>query len=239
MARVAKIDNAVKKQFERKEKKRKVDVRNKLIYYLIICEGEKTEPNYFKTLEKELPRNTVELEIDGVGRNTIGLVNYTIKYRNNSCRKFDRVWVVFDKDDFPDGNFDAAIIKASSKKINCAWTNEAFELWFVLHFQYMSSGLQREDYKGYLEREIRNRMGNSEYKYLKNAPDTYSILQKYGNQKQAIQWARQLKQSYTDQRYATHNPCTLVHELIEELLNPEEILKRMEYSEKQNSAGQA
>lgn len=235
MARVAKIDNAIKKRFERKENKRKVDVRNKLVYFLIVCEGEKTEPNYFRALGKKLPRNTVELEIGGVGRNTIGLVNYTIKYRNYSCRKFDRVWVVFDKDDFPDRNFDAAIIKATANKINCAWTNEAFELWFLLHFQYMSSGLKRDDYKGYLEREIRNRSGNPEYKYSKNDPDTYSILQKFGDQKQAIRWAGQLKLKYSDQRYATHNPCTLVHELIEELLNPEEFLKKMEKSENEEA----
>jgi hypothetical protein len=234
MARVAKIDNAIKKRFERNENKRKVDVRNKLVYFLIICEGEKTEPNYFKALEEELPRNTVELEIDGVGRNTIGLVNYTIKYRNNSCRKFDRVWAVFDKDDFPDSNFDSAIAKAASNKINCAWTNEAFELWFLLHFQYMSSSLKRDDYKGYLEREIRSKSGNADYKYLKNNPDTYSVLQKFGNQRQAIQWARQLKLTFTDQRYATHNPCTLVHELIEELLNPGEVLRKIENSENES-----
>ena len=72
MARVAKIDNVWKKRFEREEKKRKVDTRTKLVYFLIVCEGEKTEPNYFKELEKELPRGTVELKIEGTGRNTIG-----------------------------------------------------------------------------------------------------------------------------------------------------------------------
>lgn len=231
MARVAKIDNAVKKRFERKENKRKIDERNKLVYFLIVCEGEKTEPNYFKAFEKNLPKNTVELEIDGVGRNTIGLVKYAIEYRDNSCRKFDRVWVVFDKDDFSAGNFDAAILKASANKINCAWTNEAFELWFLLHFQYICTGLNRHDYISYLEREVRKKSGNSAYSYLKNDPGTFSVLQSFGNQSQAILWARQLKQTYTDQRYSTHNPCTFVHELVEELLNPEEVMKQIEESE--------
>ena len=228
MARIAKIDNALKKRLERRKISRKVDARSKLIYFLIVCEGEKTEPNYFRALGEKLPRNTVKLEIDGVGRNTIGLVNYAIWYRDNACRKFDRVWVVFDKDDFPDENFNAAITKGSSNRINCAWTNEAFELWFLLHFQFVNSGLSREDYKGYLEREIKIRSKNTEYKYLKNDPNTFSILQTFGNQKQAIQWAKQLKQTYVDLRFSTHNPCTLVHELIEELLHPEEILKRLE-----------
>lgn len=228
MARVAKIDNAWKKRFEREEQKRSVNTRNKLVYFLIVCEGAKTEPNYFIALEKELPRGTVELKIDGVGRNTLSLVDYTIRQRDIACRKYDRVWVVFDKDDFPEINFNNAILKASSNNIKCAWTNEAFELWFLLHFQFVNVDMKREDYKAYLEREIQKKSGNATYKYLKNDPNTFSILSIYGNQEQAIEWAKQLVQRYTDQRYATHNPCTRVHELIEELLNPQDVLRRLE-----------
>lgn len=231
MARVAKIDNVWKKRFEREEKKRTIDARTKLVYFLIVCEGEKTEPNYFIALEKELPRGTVELKIDGVGRNTIGLVNYTIRLRDFACRKYDRVWAVFDKDDFSDRNFNSAILKASTNEINCAWTNEAFELWFLLHFQFVNTGMKRDGYKAYLEREIQKKSGNATYEYLKNDPNTFSILKIHGNQKQAIEWAKQLKRNYTDQRHATHNPCTLVHELIEELLNPQEVLRRLEDNE--------
>jgi hypothetical protein len=228
MARIAKIDNVWKKRFERKEKKRVVEIRTKLVYYLIICEGAKTEPNYFLALEKELPRGTVELRIEGTGRNTIGLVNYAIKQRDIAFRKYDRVWAVFDKDDFPEDNFNGAINKASANDINCAWTNEAFELWFLLHFQFVNTGMNREDYKAYLEREIQKQSGNADYKYLKNDPKTYLILKTHGNLKQAIEWAKLLKQNHNDQRYATHNPCTLVHELIEELFNPQEVLKKQD-----------
>ena len=228
MARSAKIDNALKKRLQRNEKKRSVNTRVKVIYFLIVSEGEKTEPNYFKALEKELPRGTIELKIDGVGRNTIGLVDYAITLRDSSIRRFDRVWVVFDKDDFPDINFNNAILKASSNGINCAWSNEAFELWFLLHFQFVNTGMNREDYKVYLEREIKNKSGNSTYRYFKNDNTTYDLLKCYGNRNQAIEWAKQLHQSYSDQRYATHNPCTLVYALLEELSNPEKTLKSLE-----------
>lgn len=231
MARVAKIDNALKKRFEREEKKRAVNTRIKLVYFLIVCEGEKTEPNYFRALEKDLPKGTVELKIDGTGLNTMGLVNYTISQRDNSYRKYDRIWVVFDKDEFPDKNFNGAIIKASSTNINCAWTNEAFELWFLLHFQFINTGMSREDYKAFLEREIKRKSGNDNYKYIKNDTNTFSILKTHGNQTQAIEWAKRLKQIYSDERHSTHNPCTCVHELIEELLNPQEVLRRIEDKE--------
>lgn len=227
MARVQKIDNAFKKRFERVEKKRTINTRVKLVYFLIICEGEKTEPNYFKALEKDLPRGVVELQIDGTGRNTIGLINYAIKQRENLCRKFDRIWVVFDKDDFPDENFNNAIIKSTANDINCAWTNEAFELWFLLHFQYVNNGMKRDEYKSYLEREIKKKSKDNSYKYLKNDPNTFSILKSYGNQTRAIEWAKKLKSNHNNERYATHNPCTYVHELIEELFNPQEVLKKL------------
>jgi hypothetical protein len=228
MARVTKIDNAWKKRFDRKEKKRAVGTRNKLVYFLIVCEGEKTEPKYFEALEKELPLGTVELKIAGTGLNTLGLVNYDIKQRDNALRKYDRVWAVFDKDDFPSRNFNNAIRKATANNINCAWTNQAFELWFLLHFQYVDTGMNRDQYKGYLEREIKAKSGNAVYMYLKNDPDTFLNLKRYGNQSQAIIWAEQLKQKYTDQRYAYHNPCTRVHELIEELMNPQRVLQLIE-----------
>ena len=228
MARVAKVDNVWKKRFDRIEKKRPVNTRAKLVYFLIVCEGEKTESNYFKALEKELPRGTVELKIDGTGLNTIGLVNYAIKQRDDACRKYDRVWAVFDKDDFPDDKFNSSILKGSSNDVNCAWTNEAFELWFLLHFQFANTGMKRDDYKAYLEREIKKKSKSTDYKYMKNDPNTFSILKIHGNQQQAIDWAKQLKQNYTDECFSTHNPCTRVHELIEELMNPQAVLKRIE-----------
>ena len=34
-------------------KKRKEKVRSKIVRFLIVCEGERTEPNYFKALVKD------------------------------------------------------------------------------------------------------------------------------------------------------------------------------------------
>lgn len=218
MARKAKIDNSIKKRFERTEKKRNVNTRNKLVYFLIVCEGEKTETEYFKALEKELPIGTVELKIDGTGRNTIGLVEYAINQKEKAFRKFDQVWAVFDKDDFPDVNFNNAIKKASSNNIHCAWSNEAFELWFLLHFQFVNNKMNRYDYESFLEREIQKASGNQKYKYFKKDPETYSILKNFGNQNQAIEWAKSLEKCFSDNKFATHNPCTQVYKLVENLI---------------------
>lgn len=234
MARKAKIDNAIKKRFDRTEKKRAINTRNKLAYFLIVCEGEKTEPNYFNAFEKELPVGTVELRIEGTGRNTLGLIDFTIEQRNMSNRKYDRVWAVFDIDDFPDNKFNSAITKASANNIQCAWSNEAFELWYLLHFQFVNTRMSRDKYEKFLEREIKNKSGIKKYEYKKNDPGTFSLLKKYGNQMKATEWAKRLVRQFSDERFATHNPCTLVYKLIEELRNPSEVLNSLEENESGN-----
>jgi hypothetical protein len=229
MARVKKIDNGIIKRLERIEgRKRPVDTRDQVVYFLIVCEGTKTEPNYFSELEKELPKGVIKIEIEGLGLNTLSLVDYVIRLRDTSIRKYDRVWVVFDKDDFPEENFNTAIYKALGNNISCAWSNQAFELWFLLHFQYVNVGMNRREYKEFLENQIQKISGNKDYEYAKNSTETYSLLKKYGNQEQAIKWAQKLLSTHSNEKYATHNPCTLVHILINELLNPREVLKNLE-----------
>jgi hypothetical protein len=222
MARVSKVDNSIKKRFAREEKKRLVGTREKRVYFLIICEGEKTEPNYFEALKKDLPIGTLvvaDMTIKGTGRNTESLVDFTLKFRQNSNRKFDRVWAVFDRDSFTEDQFNNAIIKAEANEISCAWSNEAFELWFLLHFQFVNNSMSRKDYQSFFEREIK-RVSGKVYTYKKNDINTYSILKELGNQAQAIIWAKQLRDLYDDSKHADHNPCTLVYKLIEELFNP-------------------
>ncbi|MCX2429618.1 RloB family protein [Pedobacter sp. GR22-10] len=224
MARIIKIDNAIKKQFARREKMRGVETRIRRLYFLIVCEGEKTEPNYFNQLSKSLPRGAVEvtMDIEGAARNTNSLVEYAEKYRKNSTVKYDRVWVVFDKDSFSDKNFNNAIQNALNNGFKTAWTNEAFELWFLLHFQYVNHSMDRKNYQGFLEREV-ERITGKKYKYKKNDPNMHSFLLLHGNQKQASQWAEKLIKNFSDNKYATHNPSTRVHHLIEELQNPEKV----------------
>jgi hypothetical protein len=226
MARVSKLDNSVKKRFARQEKGRTIGFREKRVYFLIICEGEKTEPNYFEGLKKDLSVGTLvvaDMTIKGTGKNTESLVDFTLKFRKKSSQKFDRIWAVFDRDSFTEEQFNNAIIRAEANKINCAWSNEAFELWFLLHFQFVNHGMPRQDYQSFLEREIK-KVSKTEYTYKKNDINTYFILKEYGDQKQAIAWAKNLKALFTDGKYADHNPCTLVHLLIDELFNPENLL---------------
>jgi hypothetical protein len=100
--------------------KRRTGFRETRKVILIICEGEKTEPNYFSSMAKHLRINAI-VEIDGTGRNTLDLVNYA---SDRSSEDFDQIWCVFDKDDCSDEQFNNAIGRNGQGKICIAYSNE-------------------------------------------------------------------------------------------------------------------
>ena len=52
-------------------------------YFLIVCEGERTEPIYFDYLKRFLPQHLLEtVQIIGEGDNTINIVKKAIEERN-------------------------------------------------------------------------------------------------------------------------------------------------------------
>jgi len=62
----AKIDNAILKRFDREERKRKENERTPKVYFLIICEGEKTEPSYFEGLKKGLKNFSYQKKLENM-----------------------------------------------------------------------------------------------------------------------------------------------------------------------------
>lgn len=207
---------------EKMDKKRKVAVRNMSVSFLIVCEGTRTEPNYFEALIKDRNSDVREVKIEGEGRGTVSLIKQTIAMRDKSKKEFDRVWAVFDKDDFED--FNDAIKLAAKNHINCAWSNESFELWYYLHFQFLDTGISRSQYIEKIEREIKARTNSPAYKYQKKDPAIFELLQNSGDEAQAIRHARKLRKAFAGTDYASHKPCTTVDKLVEELTHPEELL---------------
>ena len=209
-------------------KKRKENVREKLVRFLIVCEGTKTEPHYFEALIKNYISTVREVTIEGEGRATVALVDRTLEIKQELERKnamsFDRVWVVFDKDDFDD--FNDAIKKANKLGFHSAWTNEAFELWYYLHFEYLDTGIGRADYIKKLEEAFKEKLGDSHFEYKKGNPDIYSLLQQYCREDLAKRFDQQLRGLYTGTDYAAHKPCTMVDKLVEELEHSELLLEK-------------
>lgn len=226
MARVIKIDNALQKRHEYKKKKR--SIRQVICRILIVCEGEKTEPNYFRAFEKIQKGNIVyELTLDGGRINTIGVVDKAISLRDKATIPFDRVWAVFDRDGFPAKNFNTAIMKAKQNDIECAWSNEAFELWYLYHFHNRVTGMTRDQYAVAITKAVNESplyKKKTAYKYAKNASDSFDTLNTYGSQENAIKWAEAKHSEYTDEKYASHNPCTTVYKLVRQLIGKDKEL---------------
>lgn len=232
MASKVKIDNGILKRLERMETKRARNTKTKRRFYLIVCEGTKTEPNYFKSLKKELPQGVVtacQIDIEGTGRNTQTLIDEAIRlrseYEDSSGRKLDKLWVVFDRDSFVSNDFNNAINRCRelNPEIGCAWSNEAFELWYLLHFNFYNNAVSRKNYQDLIEENFHNR-GLIGYVYQKNSEEMFKLLEQYGNRAQALKWAKTLKERYATYDYANHNPCTMVYLLVAELFGLEDAL---------------
>lgn len=227
MAGIIKIDNSLKKRFQHKYKKENKS-RELITYFLIVCEGEKTEPNYFKGFPKQVGKIIYDIEFDGGGINTLKVVDKAIELRNKSSQKYDRVWAVFDRDSFTPNSFNSAILKARANGINCAWSNEAFELWYLLHFHNRITAMGREEYKKAIERAINEKGTNKgkKFKYKKNDSEMYALLSKLGDQNQAINRARNLNNNLDGEKFSNYNPATTVYELVEELIGKSEKLNK-------------
>ncbi len=101
---------------------------------LIVCEGENTEPSYFN----QFRLSSATVKSVGEGYNTKSLVQRAIQLAERS--NYDQVWCVFDKDDFPDKDFNDAIKLATKNKFSIAYSNQSFEYWLLLHFNDHQGG---------------------------------------------------------------------------------------------------
>ncbi|MBM7560911.1 RloB family protein [Fusibacter tunisiensis] len=221
-------DQIFKKRQGEKRKRKEATRQIQPYRYLIVCEGSKTEPNYFEGIREQIHKkygrkvrvskiNAERIEIDGTGRNTEDLVKYAIRKRRDAEIPYGHVWCVFDRDSFTDQQFNNAIVCCKSNNIGAAWSNESIELWFLLHFEYLNTGISREQYVEKLNRyfELYN---INQGKYEKNIPDIYKNLVKFGSLDNAIKNARKLTKMYNDEdTSANRNPSTMVYQLVEEL----------------------
>jgi hypothetical protein len=183
---------------------RKVNTREVKQRFLIVCEGEKTEPNYFRSFR--VPRNVVEVDIQGLGASPTRLVESAKKL--NKQEDYDQVWCVFDRDSWTAQDFNNAIQCAYREGFKVAYSNEAFELWYVLHFEFLNTGIPRCDYFKKLDFLLQR-------KYKKNSERIYDEL--FNNQSNAIGNAVKLLNQYNPPSPEKDNPSTTVHLLVQEL----------------------
>ena len=191
-----------------RSKSRRREATKELFYsFLIVCEGTRTEPEYFRHFTSRRSR----VQTVGADRSTMKLAEDALRIRDIDT--FDYKWLVFDKDDNQD--FNEAIAYAERKGFQCAWSNESFELLFCLHFIDLTSAVNRRQYIEILEREIRKFI--PDFIYSKGGDVMYDILKQYGSEDMAKLRAQKLRLQYQDMDYSSHNPCTTVDILVGKL----------------------
>lgn len=231
MARKITLTGNLTKKYAKKTAKR--SQRRVIGRILIVCEGKKTEPNYFNAFKRI--NNGVyllDLEVGGGGINTKQVVEEAVRLKVNAEKRkmpYDAVWAVFDRDSFPANNFNSAIAKAEAHGVMSAWSNEAFELWYLLHFEYRDTPMSRVDYGNAIAQHINASplyTSKKQYSYVKNGKSHYDDMKRYGDLEQAIANATRLDGVYNDARYANHNPRTKVYLLVLQMLGRDEAFNR-------------
>lgn len=216
-----------------KRNRRRIASRPLRRYYLVVTEDEKSSVFYLESLAARLSPGVVQtapwLDVRGTGFNTRTLVaavpDITKRAVAELRRKtgsgiisFDEVWVLFDKDSFSASDFDNAICSATAHKYNVAWSNECFELWYLLHFKDVSAPLDRKR----IYEELSRFFGIRHYEEMKGdaGKRIHETMASSPAIRLAIARAQRLEEeaAASGQPCSQRNPCTLVHKLVEPLL---------------------
>ncbi|RZK42628.1 MAG: RloB domain-containing protein [Pedobacter sp.] len=193
-----------------------VETRTKNKTFLIVCEGQ-TEEQYFKSF----PVVTASVKPIPLGCSKSTLVDCAKEIA--AADEYDEVWCVFDMDIKRDivgqkDDYNNAIKAALDANFKCAYSNDAFELWFALHFHFYEQQLDRGFYF-----EKLSSFWNTNYekngKSLAFSKEIYSMLENdpAADQQEAIKRAGKLHARYLNEPYHERNPVTLVYQLVEEL----------------------
>ena len=211
--------------------------------WLILTEGARTEPSYMENLisrinEATAPENPITADIRGMGRNTVSLVasvdafyDYIDEEYGRVQTPYENIAILFDKDCFSEGQFNKAVEMAHKldkrlplTNVYPVWSNESFELWLNLHFSYIDSDLDRDALNDRLTEIFRK-------KGLLTRKETYAthgkshehlydeIIECGGSLTNAVKFSRELSGKYHGSNYAGQAPCTMMHLLVDKLLD--------------------
>jgi hypothetical protein len=133
---------------------------------LIVCEGQKTEPNYFHGIRQEARISTLQIRIlHSDGTQPLQVVQFA-EAEFEKSRQFEKVFAVFDRDDHP--TYARAIAKAESLDgklkndeskpvpFKAIVSVPCFELWLLLHYANIQSYFHRKEILLQLRTHITN-----------------------------------------------------------------------------------
>lgn len=188
--------------------RRRRPTRSPKLRFLVVCEGEVTEPRYFRQL-RHLLKSLIDLEILPGGDPKILVERAVLKrseadkaasQKHDSYLAYDQVWCVCDVDEHP--RLNDALQQARDNGIDAAVSNPCFELWALLHFQDQTAHIER----GAVQHLCREHMPG----YKKELP-CETLLKRHP---EAAERAIRLDQSHKTLGTPGGNPSTGVYRLV-------------------------
>jgi len=152
---------------------------------LIVCEGSKTEPDYFESLKKAFRLTTVDVKVVYDKPDPKSVVKRAEELREkrkiSSFAQYDQIWCVIDVEaPQPHPTLDEAYDRAQKRGFNLALSNPCFEFWFLLHFertsQQMTSKKAKQLVKKYLPDDDKDAFDNKLFPNTKTAISNASQL---------------------------------------------------------------
>lgn len=224
MARRVKKDDRKNRVRLQSHGRRKENLRDQRLLFIIACEGEKTERYYFESwfarLKESRQLSSRSCIIAPHGHtNPTGVLVDLLSYSDNglSYVDFEQRWIVIDRDAERTGggghtleDFNNALQQAGQKrpKVSVAWSNPCFELWYLLHFRFQNTGTDRE----LIQKQLSAALGK---KYCKSDPALFNLT--IPKLPDALRNARRLHADFQNQDLSVDksNPCTIVYLLVE------------------------
>lgn len=185
---------------------------------LIVCEGSKTEPLYFREIVDELELSTANISITGEGGSSpISVVEYAVTLYQQDAVKgggYDKVYCVIDKDTHD--SYSAAVekIKELNPKnvFSIISSVPCFEYWVLLHFEFTTQAFTRTDNRSPCS-EVIARVKRHINNYNKGSRGLYSLI---GDKTDKAM--RNAERANRDARsVGTDNPTTHIGSLIQYL----------------------
>ena len=237
MARRSGGDKLFQRQKELKEKdfQRKQADKSKIPDVIIACEDGVSSPTYFKQIvakliqEKRITQDSFVIANHNHS-NPSGVLEDLKKHTCNNgktYKNFEHKWIVIDRDiarvnggGHSKEDFNLAFNKAKKDKVQVAYSNDSFELWYLLHFEYRDTAILRDEI---LDEVIKKLKAKNQHKFslldkttIKQANFTKQIFEELIIlQDVAIRNAKKLLDSYGDNHHPENeNPSTTVHLLV-------------------------
>lgn len=132
--------------------RRRFETRKPRDRILILCEGKKTEPKYFKGLKADRDRVSGDLTLDILDSDMTSAVELVeeakrlIKQAKREDNPYAEVWIVVDRDSYP--RHATAFSNArdvNNPSIHIAFSSICFEYWYLLHFAYTARSFAKAD----------------------------------------------------------------------------------------------